>query len=69
MQEANMVADSSRITESKPEFAQGKDAKHRGKHIQDNPYRAGSQASADWLEGFTYDEPEQNVDRPEPGEG
>ena len=50
-------------------FTEGKCAKMQGKPVSANPYEAGSQESADWLAGYAYDEPEQNVDRPEPGEG
>jgi ribosome modulation factor len=48
---------------------EGKSAKQAGQSDEANPYRAGSQESADWLEGYTFDEREQNVDRPEPDEG
>ena len=34
----------------------GKAAKAAGKSDSDNPYRAGSQDSLDWLEGYTADE-------------
>lgn len=51
------------------QWDEGKAAKRSGATDSDNPYEAGSQQSADWLSGFTFDEPEQNVDRPEPGEG
>lgn len=47
---------------STPATDEGKAAKLAGKPDTDNPYRAGSQESADWLEGYTYDEAEQNVD-------
>ncbi|MGV7030976.1 hypothetical protein [Methylobacterium symbioticum] len=50
-------------------WEEGKAAKGAGQPVNANPYRPGSQESADWLAGFTVDEPEQNVDRPEPGEG
>jgi ribosome modulation factor len=42
---------------------EGKAAKVAGKSMEANPYPAGSQDSADWLEGYTFDEVEQNVDR------
>jgi hypothetical protein len=51
------------------QWNEGKSAKQAGQSDETNPYRAGSQESADWLEGFTFDEREQNVDRPEPDEG
>jgi hypothetical protein len=51
------------------QWEEGKAAKGAGRSVNANPYRPGSQESADWLAGFTVDEPEQNVDRPEPGEG
>lgn len=41
---------------------EGKVAKVAGKSMDMNPYPAGSQESADWLEGYTYDEAEMNVD-------
>lgn len=44
---------------------EGKAAKMAGQSDSANPYPAGSQNSADWLEGYTYDETEQNVDRDE----
>ena len=44
---------------------EGKAAKAAGKTVSADPYRAGSQESADWLAGYLYDETEQNVDRPE----
>lgn len=46
---------------------EGKAAKIAGQSDSANPYPAGSQHSADWLEGYTYDETEQNVDRDESG--
>lgn len=39
-------------------FDEGKAAKAAGKTDSENPYRAGSQDSLDWLEGFTLGEPE-----------
>lgn len=48
---------------------EGKAAKQSGQPYTADPYQAGTQASADWLAGFTDDEAQQNVDRPEPGEG
>ncbi|KAB1069912.1 hypothetical protein [Methylobacterium planeticum] len=48
---------------------EGKAARAAGKTISADPYRAGSQQSADWLAGYLHDEPEQNVDRPEGAEG
>ena len=50
-------------------MAEGKSAKNAGEPYLANPYPAGSQESADWLEGYTYDEAEQNVDRPQGSEG
>lgn len=35
---------------------QGMAAKAEGRPVQANPYRAGCQESADWLEGYTADE-------------
>lgn len=46
---------------------EGKAAKIAGQSDSTNPYPAGSQNSADWLEGYTYDETEQNVDHDESG--
>lgn len=37
-------------------FDEGKAAKAAGKTFTDDPFRAGSQESADWLAGFTADE-------------
>ncbi|SDN03644.1 hypothetical protein SAMN05216360_105156 [Methylobacterium phyllostachyos] len=51
------------------QWREGMEARKAGQLSHSNPYEAGSQQSADWLDGFTYDEPEQNVDRPEPSEG
>lgn len=52
-----------------PQWEEGKAAKLSGASYSADPYEVGSQQSADWLAGFTFDEQEQNVDRPEPGEG
>ncbi|SFG89260.1 ribosome modulation factor [Methylobacterium gossipiicola] len=41
---------------------EGLAAKRAGRSDEANPYPAGSQNSADWLEGYTADEPEQNID-------
>ncbi len=35
---------------------EGKAAKAAGEPMSVNPYRAGSQESADWLHGYTADE-------------
>lgn len=51
------------------EMEEGKSAKIAGEPYTANPYPAGSQESADWLEGYTYDEAELNVDRPQGSEG
>ena len=51
------------------QWEEGKAAKRSGATDADDPYEVGSQQSADWLSGFTFDEPTENVDRPEPGEG
>lgn len=48
---------------------EGKAAKTSGLAGASNPYPAGSQDSADWLEGYTFDEAEQNVDHDETGAG
>ncbi|MDR7037492.1 MULTISPECIES: ribosome modulation factor [Methylobacterium] len=47
----------------------GRAAKLAGKPVSANPYRAGSQDSADWLAGYVFDEEEQNIDRPTVEEG
>ena len=47
----------------------GRAAKDAGEASSANPYPTGSQNSADWLEGYTNGEAEQNQDRPERGEG
>jgi hypothetical protein len=49
---------------SKTVMEEGKAAKMAGLPDSANPYPAGSQNSADWLEGYTFDEVEQNIDRP-----
>jgi hypothetical protein len=51
---------------SKTVMEEGLAAKRAGQSDVANPYPAGSQNSADWLEGYTADEAEQNVDRVEP---
>ncbi len=51
------------------QWQEGIKAKKAGQLSHDNPYEAGPQQSADWLDGFTCDEPERSVDRPEPSEG
>lgn len=43
----------------------GRAARTRGEPFSADPYPVGSQESADWLEGYTFDEAEQNVDREE----
>lgn len=50
---------------SKQVLEEGRAAKAAGQPDEANPYPAGSQNSADWLEGYTVDEPEQNTDRAE----
>ncbi|MCJ2113480.1 hypothetical protein MKK64_20110 [Methylobacterium sp. E-025] len=42
---------------------EGRAAKKQGAPLSADPYPAGSQDSADWLEGYTFDEREQNVDQ------
>jgi hypothetical protein len=54
-------------TTQTPAIAEGKSAKIAGEPHLANPYPAGSQESADWLEGYTYDEAEMNVDTDEDG--
>ena len=54
---------------SSAEWEEGKVAKKSGIPYTADPYRAGSQESADWFAGYIFDEQEQNVDRPVPGEG
>jgi len=51
------------------QWEEGKAAKLSGANDSADPYEAGSQQSADWLAGFTFDEADQNSDRPQPGEG
>ncbi|WP_264045320.1 hypothetical protein [Methylobacterium flocculans] len=50
---------------SKSVWAEGKAAKVAGQSDDANPYPAGSQNSADWLDGYTFDEAEQNTDSSE----
>jgi hypothetical protein len=50
---------------SKSVMEEGKAAKTAGQPDSANPYPAGSQNSADWLEGYTFDEVEQNTDHAE----
>lgn len=47
---------------------EGKAAKVAAKSMEANPYPAGSQESADWLAGYTFNEAEQNVDHDEPSD-
>ncbi|GLS46501.1 hypothetical protein [Methylobacterium brachythecii] len=37
-------------------YDEGRAAKAANQSDEDNPYRAGSQDSLDWLEGYTADE-------------
>ncbi|MFE1599383.1 hypothetical protein [Methylobacterium sp. ID0610] len=46
-------------------FEEGKAAKAAGKPYTDDPYRAGSQDSADWLAGYTADEAEPSAAGPD----
>lgn len=48
-----------------PAMEEGRSAKAAGEPETTNPYRAGSQESADWLDGYTHDEAEMNVDHDE----
>ncbi|MGH1574797.1 hypothetical protein ACRAWG_34345 [Methylobacterium sp. P31] len=50
-----------------PQWHEGMTAKKVGQSIDMHPYEVGSQQSADWLAGFTSDEPDQNVDQAWPG--
>lgn len=50
---------------SRTVMEEGKAAKRAGQPDSANPYPAGSQNSADWLEGYTFDEAEQNTNRDE----
>ena len=54
---------------SSAEWEEGKVAKKSGIPYTADPYRAGSQESADWFAGYIFVEQEQNVDRPVPGQG
>ena len=49
-------------------WLEGSAAKAEGQPVSANPYPAGSQESADWLEGYTTIEAEQLVASPDPGE-
>ncbi|KQP82895.1 MULTISPECIES: hypothetical protein [unclassified Methylobacterium] len=49
-------------------WLEGSAARSEGQPVSANPYPAGSQESADWLEGYTTVEAEQLVASPEPGE-
>lgn len=57
------------MTARSAEWEEGKLAKKSGIPYTADPYRAGSQESADWFAGYTFDEQEQNVDYPVLGEG
>lgn len=46
-------------------FEEGRAAKAAGKVFTDDPHRAGSQDSADWLAGFTADEAEPSATGPD----
>ncbi len=50
---------------SKTVMEEGKAAKIAGQPDTANPYPAGSQNSADWLEGYTAGEPEPSAAGPD----
>ncbi|GLS44452.1 hypothetical protein GGR33_001550 [Methylobacterium brachythecii] len=50
---------------SKDIYEEGKRAKANGTSDQGNPYRAGSQESLDWLEGYTAGEAEPSATGPD----
>jgi len=45
-------------------WVEGSTARTDGLPVSANPYPAGSQHSADWLEGYTAAETEAGTDRP-----
>jgi hypothetical protein len=49
-------------------WLEGSTARTDGLPVSANPYPAGSQESADWLEGYTTVEAEQLVASPDAGE-
>ncbi|MBX9930162.1 MAG: hypothetical protein K2Y56_01265 [Methylobacterium sp.] len=49
-------------------WLEGSAAREDGQPVSANPYPAGSQESADWLEGYTTLEAEQLVASSDPGE-
>lgn len=49
------------VVVSQTVFEEGKAAKAGGQDFTSDPYRAGSQESADWLAGYTADEPEVSM--------
>lgn len=49
-------------------WLEGSAARAEGKPISDNPYPAGSQENADWIDGYTTIEAEQLVAGPDAGE-
>jgi hypothetical protein len=49
-------------------WLEGSAASADGQPVSANPYPAGSQESADWLEGYTTVEAEQLVASSDPGE-
>ena len=49
-------------------WLEGSTTRSEGQPVTANPYPAGSQESADWLEGYTTIEAEQLVASSEPGE-
>ncbi len=49
-------------------WLEGSAAREEGQPVSANPYPAGSQESADWIEGYTTIESEQLVASPDAGE-
>jgi hypothetical protein len=49
-------------------WLEGNAAKAAGQPSTANPYPAGSQESADWLEGYTTAELQESLDGPASGE-
>ncbi|WP_407519911.1 hypothetical protein [Methylobacterium oryzisoli] len=56
------------IVVSQTVFEEGRAARAAGRPHTDDPYRAGSQDSADWLAGYTADEADADGEEARPAE-
>lgn len=57
------------VVDSNAVWLEGHAAQGAGQPASANPYPAGSQNSADWLEGYTSAEAEPETERPGTGAG